>query len=94
MPKSKLVVEKALRKKGFWEDSGDHHRFSYRTLSGEISRIRTHTSHSKSKKDISDKLIGQMAKQLKLSRAEFIDLVNCPLSQEDYENILRSKAFL
>ncbi|MCK5841557.1 MAG: type II toxin-antitoxin system HicA family toxin [Candidatus Sabulitectum sp.] len=94
MTKPKLVVEKALRKKGFLEDSGDHHRFTYRTLSGKTSIIRTHTSHSKAKKEISIQLISRMARQVKLSRAEFLDLIDCHLSQEGYEDILRDKTLL
>lgn len=52
----------------------------------------TKLSHGKS--EISDPLIVLMAKQVNLSKNQFMDLVNCPLSKEEYESILESKNLL
>jgi hypothetical protein len=42
-------------------------------------------------KEIPDNLIGQMAKQCKLSKSDFLKLVDCPLSRQAYEDILKSE---
>jgi hypothetical protein len=35
-----------------------------------------------------------MSKQTYLSKNEFIDLANCPMTQAAYEDILKSKGYL
>ena len=87
--KSKIKVEKALRKKGFIEKQGDHHFFVYYTSSGKQTGVFTKTSFTPHMKDISGELLGKMARQCKLSQDEFCRLVDCPLSRNSYEEILR-----
>jgi hypothetical protein len=41
-------------------------------------------SHGIRGDDIGDRLLGQMAKQVRLSKKEFIELVDCPMSKEGY----------
>lgn len=79
-------VEGALLKKGFRMDNSHHHMFTYHTMDGRRSMARTRTSHGS--KTISDPLLAQMARQCRLSKAQFIDLIDCPLSRESYEQIL------
>ena len=38
-------------------------------------------------KVIPDNLISQMAKQCKLTKQQFVNLVDCPLSRDQYENV-------
>ena len=38
--------------------------------------------------DLSDSLLGLMAKQVKLSKGDFLLLVDCPLTYEAYEQVL------
>lgn len=94
MPRPKKTVEAALEAKGFAPSEGDHHFFVYWTKNGKKTRARTKTSHTPKMKDISDSLLGQMAKQLRLdTKAQFLQLVDCPMSREDYEQLLQAKGF-
>ena len=87
----RAAVESALEAKGFRRRKGDHKYFIYYTEQGAKSPIRTKTSHGKGAADISDALIGRMAKQCKLRAAEFRSLIDCSMSQAQYEALLSSK---
>jgi hypothetical protein len=91
MPRAKSKVESVLKKKGFQESEGDHHYFIYFTQDGKKTRAITKTSHTRKMKDIPDSLLGQMAKQCYLPKQQFLDLIDCSLTQEDYEKILYSQ---
>ena len=86
--RSKRDVESALKKKGFRQDEGDHHWFIYWTADGLKTTIRTKTSHG-STKDLGDGLLKEMARQLRTDKGNFLDLIDCPLSREQYESGLR-----
>ena len=86
--KAKRDVEAALKKKGFAQDDGDHHWFFYWTLDGKKTTVRTKTSHG-STKDLGDSLLKEMARQVRISKVQFLDLVDCPLGREEYERLLR-----
>lgn len=94
MPRDKSKVESALKKKGFKESSGDHYYFVYHTLSGQKTSVKTKTSHTKKMKDIPDNLISQMAKQCHLDKSSFLELVDCPLNQENYESKLKKQGII
>jgi hypothetical protein len=85
MVREKSLIEKSLRKKGFREDQSHHHYFIYYTEKGQKTKIFTKTSHTPKCKDIGDVLLKLMATQVKLSKAEFIDFIDCSLSQSEYE---------
>jgi hypothetical protein len=46
MQRNKHDVEQALTNKGFERDESHHHLFFYRTPRGQLTAIRTRTSHS------------------------------------------------
>lgn len=94
MPRKKTKVEAGLKEKGFEQREGDHHFFTYVTIEGKKTTIKTKTSHTPKMKEIPDNLLGQMAKQCKLTKQEFLDLVDCPLSRCQYEKNLRKQGFL
>ena len=87
----RAAVESALEAKGFRRRESHHSYFVYYTEEGVKTSIRTKTSHGKGSADIANNLLGRMAKQCKLRTAEFRALVDCPLSQADYEALLASK---
>jgi hypothetical protein len=91
MPRKKIDVESALKRKGFNQTEGDHHWFVYVTIEGEKTTSRTKTSHTQKMKDIPDNLLSQMARQCKLSKKDFLDLIDCPLSRDAYEEILKDQ---
>lgn len=88
MPFKSDKVRKSLKKKGFTENNGDH-KFLELKLDGKFV-LHTKVSHG-STHDIDGYLIGQMARQCKLSKQDFSDLVNCPLSKEAYVKKIRDK---
>lgn len=87
--RSKRDVEAGLLNKGFRQNNSHHRYFVYHTIKGEKSRIRTKTSHGA--KDLDPYLIGQMAKQCGLTSRGFLRLVDCPLSQKEYERKVSSR---
>ena len=94
MPRPKAKVESSLRAKGFEKQSGDHNYFVYFTKSGQKTAVITKTSHTKKMKDIPDNLLSQMAKQCRLDKSSFIRLIDCPLTQDEYENMLYNQGFI
>lgn len=83
MPRKQNEVEKSLEKKGFQRGGGDHNFFFYYTKAGKKSRVNTKTSHGA--REIDDSLLGQMARQCKLTRQDFDRLIDCPLDRDTYE---------
>jgi hypothetical protein len=83
MPRKQADVERALRNKGFTQSESHHHFFIYHSIAGLKTPVKTKTSHGQ--REISDDLLGKMAQQVKLSKGDFLDLVDCPLSREAYE---------
>lgn len=74
-------VERSLKKKGFKQEPGDHKYFVF-YYNGKRSNIKTKVSHCG--QDIGDSLIKCMSKQVHLSKTDFENLINCPLSKEEY----------
>lgn len=93
MQRPKRQVEAGLTNKGFRVTESHHRFFLYYTEGGEKSAVRTHTSQGKGI-ELDDFLLGQMAKQCRVSKAEFLQLVDCPLSRTDYELKLRDSGNL
>jgi hypothetical protein len=94
MPKKKAKVEAALQRKGFELDERHHHYFTYVTLDGKVTAIKTKTSHTPKMKEIPDNILSQMANQCHLKKSDFLKLVDCPLSREDYEAILQVEGLI
>lgn len=85
MPRAKAKVEQSLQAKGFGVKEGDHHYFTYFRPDGRKTSIFTKTSHTPKMREIPDNLLALMAKQCKLSKRQFLELVNCPMSREAYD---------
>lgn len=79
------AIRTALTRKGFEQRDGDHHYYIY-CIDGKKTAVFTKLSHSAD--EISDTLIGAMAKQTRLNKARFCELVNCTLSADEYKAIL------
>lgn len=94
MPRDKRDVEAGLRNKGFVQDNNDHHFFVYWTLDGRKTRARTKTSHTQRYKDIGDGLLAEMARQCKLTKPQFLSLIDCPMAREQYEAALTERGEL
>lgn len=77
-----------MLRKGFRLTESRHRRFRYYKLNGERTRVVTLTSHG-ADSDLNDRVLAKMARQLRLTRRQFDDLIECRLSQADYEAMLR-----
>jgi predicted RNA binding protein YcfA (HicA-like mRNA interferase family) len=83
------TVETSLERKGFLRSPGDHRFFTYYSKAGKKTIVFTKTSHGS--REIGDHLIAQMARQCKLNKGQFVDLIECPLSRDQYEDVLIEK---
>lgn len=85
--RARAAVEQALLAKGMQLDESHHHMFR-KTLDG-VTQLVTRTSHGKSQ--IDDKLGKRMANQLCLQLREFWNLVECPLTEAEWDNLVRQR---
>ena len=83
MPRKQREIEKSLTQKGFRAREGDHNYFLYWSIAGKKTAVFTKTSHGG--REIDESLLGRMARQCRLSRADFDRLIDCPLSRDGYE---------
>ncbi len=85
-------IESALLSKGFKIEE-THHEYFWFHYNGKRTHIKTRISHGKI--EYSANLISAIKKQLKLSsKKEIEDLLNCPMSGNDYIKILLQKGEL
>lgn len=85
------TILKALRKKGFSSKMSGHIKLTFR-YNGRDTSIRTWISHGK--KETSDRLLGIMAEQIRLSRQQFADLVDCSLGERELIVLYEEKGIL
>jgi len=86
------LIEKALKRTGFVEHTSHHKQYTYYTISGVKSKVKTFISHGKN--DYGDFLLSKIAQQLKLTKAELLKFVDSEMSRIEYEVILRSKGYI
>lgn len=80
-------VSSRLCSKGFVRnDDADHCQY-FLYVNGSKTRIRTKISHGE--REIGDALITRMAKQLRLSKHDFLDLVDCRLDGDTYLRMMK-----
>ncbi len=87
-------VEGALLRKGFKKSNTDHSYFHFYDRSGKKTIVNTKTSFGSKYKTLGPPLISKMAKQCKLTKPLFHELVECTLSHESYEEILESAGYI
>jgi len=67
------------------------HRYGWFTFEGR-KILRVHYSHGRG--SIPGRVSDKIRSQLKLTQKDFSDLIECPLSLEDYESILKDKGVI
>jgi len=87
-PRKAKDLESSLKKKGFVPSDRSHTYYVLYYGSRKTS-IMTKVSHGI--KEYGDDLLSQMAKQLSLTKPEFEQLVDCPLTQERLLRLLLSR---
>ena len=94
MPIDRRLIESNLVKKGFVEEDTDH-KYFYHEYNGKRTGIYTYTSHGSGYKTYDDSLISMIKKQLKLdTNSQVKDLLQCPMTSEEYIRILTKKNYL
>ena len=80
-------IDSALCQKGFRRAiDGDHICYFF---SG--SHVKTKISHGMMGRDIGPELLGLMAKQLHLTKKQFLLLIDCTMTEEMYREILHNR---
>jgi aspartate oxidase len=85
--RSASEVERALVEKGMERDENHHHMYR-KTLEG-VTHLVTRISHSSG--EINDSLGKLMGNQLCLQLREFWELVDCPLSEDAWDDLVRER---
>lgn len=91
MPRKHRVIRSGLAAKGFEiEENRKHIHFVYVDTDGRTTTAHTMMSHAASGEDIGDNLLSKMGQQVRLpKRSDFLDLVDCPMSREDFDARVR-----
>jgi hypothetical protein len=91
-PRDTKAIHGALTAKGFVHDpSGDHQAF-HLYVGKKKMHINTHYSHSA--KQCGDRILGLMARQLRLTGPLLRELIDCTLTGEGYIEILRGSGHI
>ena len=77
--------------KGFCKKETDHTKF-HLYVDGKRTEIYTKISHGEV--EIHDPLIASMAREIRLSKSQFLALVDCSLGEDGYLSILRENGDL
>jgi hypothetical protein len=81
------VVTQALEAKGMEADESHHHMF--RKQVDGVTTLVTRISHNA--KEIDDGLAKRMANQCVLQLKEFWNLVDCPLTEEEWDKLVAER---
>lgn len=79
-------VAASLCGKGFQVDSKRDHRYYFFYYDGKKSSIQTKISHNAV--EIDDYLCSAMSRQIRLTRPQFKNFVECPLTGEEYLKLM------
>lgn len=91
MPRKTKDVCENLLKKGFQQRNGGD-KYFHLFVNGKKTPVFTFVSHGE--KEIHDGLLGQMARQTKLVKREFLELVDCPMTEARYLELLRERGHI
>ena len=94
MARNARDVDRSLRAKGFAvREQKRHRRYFFFLEDGSKSPISTSMSRT-SKRSVGGGLAAFMAKDCRLTNQEFEQLIDCPLSQEGFEDLLRDRGHI
>ena len=90
--RARSAIQESLTKKGFMEKpGGDHFRYVFVSREGQKTGVFTKMSRGTQYKFLSENLLSQMARQCKLTKGDFLALIDCSLSRDGYEEKLREQ---
>ena len=83
------VILQNLEQKGFQSEERRKHTFLiHHDRDGRKTGIQTFVSRGSSYKSLDSTLVGAMARQCRITTSQFVNLVNCSLSQDDYYGLV------
>jgi len=82
-------IREALKTKGFHEAKDRDHCYYFLYHNGKKSAVHTKISHGE--REIRAPLLSVMARQLKITRTQFSELVICNLKGEQYTALLMAQ---
>src|ERR1035437_5577943 len=85
--KRRDVTRALTRKFSFSPPRNTHHRYYELWIAGRLIAV-THVSHGSKGNDIGEDLQQAMGQQMRLTKAQFCEAVECTLSRLDYYKIL------
>jgi len=85
-------IREALKSKGFQEKNRKNHKMYIFVYKGKRTGIKTIMSYGEI--EYSNNLISLMKKELKLSKGEFMGIIDCSLKEEDLVNIYIHKGII
>jgi hypothetical protein len=65
--------------------------WAYKRVDGKLV-VRTRRSHGRQK--MTGQIPNMIRQQMRLNQKQFKDAINCPLTREDYDKILKEKGYL
>lgn len=86
-------IRNSLAKKGFIEENNDHYFYTL-IYKNKKTAVFTKLSKGTHYRTIQQKLLSLMSRQLKLSNHEFLELVDCDMTGEQYIQILKERNIL
>ena len=95
MPRDRSDILSSLTSKGFELKQGKRdHDVLFFTHDGRVQPVFTKLSRGAQHKTVDDSLLGRMSRQLKISRKQFDELVDCSMTGKDYQDLLRSNGVI
>ncbi len=85
-------IDRALVKKGFVRENSKD-RIYRLWAAGKPTRVKTILSHA-SNMDYDDHLLSQVGREMRLSKKELLQFVECTLSQEGYVDLLEERGWV
>lgn len=82
----------ALEKKGFEKREGRDYNFRFHTQEGVPTGVKTRVP--KGRGDLQPWEVRGLRKDLGLSQDELLDLIDCPLTREGLERLLRNRGLI
>ena len=93
IPPKKII--KSLKSKGFILEEGKNHKLLRFCFNGQKTSISTSLSRGSSYREYGQDLLKLMSKGLRLEKMhQLINLIECPLKQKEYTEILIRGGFL
>jgi hypothetical protein len=94
MPRERAQISASLQTKGFTLTVGDDHDFLVFSHAGLTRAVFTKLSRGTAYREYSDKLLGEMCRQLQITRGQLNRLIDCPMDGPEYVGVLLDRGII